>query len=87
MNRIPKYVVRTYDQDGPTVTAWRGHATEKRAEAYRVKMNDSFQPGGANDHIRLKNGGIPHISRVDILTNDRYNSIVATARMPMFEVV
>lgn len=87
MSYTPKYQCFVYDQERKYGLAWKGRASEARAEKFRVALNKSFQPGGSNDHIRLRNGGIPHVHRVDIVTNDRYYNVVATASMPMFEVV
>jgi hypothetical protein len=63
-----------------------GKPSNAKAEAWRVTMNASFQNGGVNAHVRLRGNGIPHISHVRII-RQRTAEIVATAQMPMFEIV
>jgi hypothetical protein len=83
----PTYYAYYFDQDGRNEIAWSGSATHERAEETRQALNRSFQPGGCNEHIRLKSGGIPHVNKVQVIRNNRSGEIVAEAKMPMFEVV
>jgi hypothetical protein len=57
--------------------------TNAELEAYRVAMNQSFNKGGVNE---VKVGTIPHISKI-VLIHQASGKVVATATMPMFEVM
>jgi len=83
----PKYTARVTVQDGSFTVMWNGRATDARAEDYRKMMNKSYQAGGSNAHIRLKNGGIPHASKVEVRLNVINGCVVASATMPTFEAV
>ncbi len=61
-----------------------GQPTNANAEAWRVKMNRSFQPGGVNGHVSDARGYVVHINAVRIKHNGR---VVASSSMPMFEAV
>lgn len=89
MGRVltPKYYAVVYDQKGAFEIFWKGHATDKRAEAKRRAMNRSFNPGGANFHVAEALGFIPHVYKLEVVRNDGSNTVVATANAPMFEVV
>lgn len=85
----PKYVVEAsgfhFHLDA---MAWDGRATEKRLEDWRQAMNRSFaEPDGANSHIRLRDGGIPHLSKAWIRHNWPNGAVVVEVNAPMFEVV
>ena len=49
-------------------------------------MNQSFQPGGSNEHLGKALGFTPHISHAQIV-HQKNRVTVAKAAMPMFEVV
>lgn len=87
----PKYMVRLVDQNGATEMVWdcrsNGRPTDKNAEKFRQRMNDSVQPGGCNDHLKVFGEGIPHFSKVIVRRNERNGQVVAKANAPMFEVV
>ena len=87
----PKYALEieysTPHIDVPVAT-WNvkeyGAPTKENLEAWRVAMNASFKPGGAN---AVTEGIVPHISKARIVTNGRVRHVVAETTMPMFEVV
>lgn len=78
---------------GMSFFAWdvkiHGKPTDANAEKYRVSMNDSFQPGGVNEHIARGDQVVPHIIGIKIVAQKgaKAGQVVAEARMPMFEVV
>lgn len=94
----PKYDAQYWDQDGYHQIAWdcrrHGRATHRNAEKMRCALNKSFQAGGTNEHVRLlgrkhpgMKGGIPHISKFQIVRNTSQRTVVAEAIQPMFEVI
>ncbi len=84
----PTFVARTTDQTGTHVVAWNfktyGKPTDAKAEAFRTKLNESFQPGGVNEHCLTREGAIIHTSKVEVVRQAN-NEIVAQATMPTFE--
>lgn len=82
----PTFRVEYRDQQGWHSECWDGRATDKRAEDWRIARNASMKTGGANEHIPPFLGFIPHISHVKIV-HQRSGTVVAEAKMPMFEVV
>ena len=102
----PKYIVETtystphIDVGGRGTWAVKeyGAPTKENLEAWRVAMNASFKPGGANA-VTEGPGDIfgrliiPHISKARITITRRYPKsgfttfVVAETKMPMFEVV
>lgn len=95
--RTPTYRVEYRDQGRAWQTAiWNvkagvnrtGHGapTDANAEAWRKGMNLSFQAGGTNAHLAGARGYVPHINAVRIV-HQASGRVVATAVMPMFEVV
>ena len=72
-----------------TDAAWNcrtmGRPTVENAEAYRQRLNASFQPGGVNGP-RKDDDVIIHVNRVRIVRQSN-NEVVAEANAPMFEVV
>lgn len=83
----PTYRVEYRDQTGWQSAAWTGgKPSDANAERWRVSMNESYKPNGANAHIPQALKFIPHTSHVRIVRQSD-NKIVATATMPMFEVV
>ena len=65
---------------------YNGRATDKNAERYRIKLNESFKIGGCNEHISKAAGFLVHTSHVAIVRN-RTHDVVARAKAPLFEVV
>lgn len=63
-----------------------GRPTQKNADAYRDHMNQSFCPGGVNDHISKSRGVVPHISEVKVIRQST-GEVVVVSNAPMFEVV
>jgi hypothetical protein len=70
---------------GPNRTG-HGQPTDENAEKWRKAMNASFQAGGTNAHLAGMAGYVPHINAVRIV-HQATGRVVATAVMPMFEVV
>ena len=72
-----------------TPGAWdnrnEGRPTDAGAEAHRVMLNESFQPGGVNEHC-LVDGAIMHATKVTVIRQCD-GKVVAVANAPMFEVV
>lgn len=93
MGRVttPKYraELRTNTPCGLTDMAWNcrtmGTPTVENAEAYRVRLNESFQPGGVNGP-RKDDDVVIHVNRVRIV-NQFTDRVVAETNAPMFEVV
>lgn len=87
----PKYVVRIIDQSGAMEMCWNcrtnGNPSVIAAEKFRQKMNESVQPGGCNDHLKVFGNGTPHFSKVIIRRNNVRGCVVAVANSPMFEIV
>lgn len=81
----PTYRVEYRDQSGWHSECWNGKATEARLEQWRVARNGSMQPGGVNAHIPPALGFQPHISHAK-LVHQKSGQVVATTKMPMFEV-
>jgi hypothetical protein len=84
----PRYRIEYWDQTGKHLCAWNeGAPTAEKAENWRREMNVSFQPGGVNGHVVGMPGGFTlHVNRVHVVRQSD-DWIVASARMPMFEVV
>jgi hypothetical protein len=90
----PTYIVKTFERkpDGSTKVnkmAWskKGKPTAGQAEDFRRAYNLSFLPGlGVNSHVSKALGYVPHASKVEVW-NQKTSQLVATAVMPMFEVV
>ena len=98
----PKHMVEfeyATPHSNPVPVVWKakeyGAPTSENLEAWRVAMNASFKPGGAN---AVTEGIVPHISKARILTNRHIGRhrgwtptavrvVVAETTMPMFEVV
>ncbi len=81
----PKYRIEVSYNNGTrcSFTTWErrcGRANTKNLEAWRVRMNASFQPGGINAHINV------HISKAE-LVNQFTGETVAAVNAPMFETV
>jgi len=102
---IPKHMVEfeyATPHSNPVPVVWKakeyGAPTKENLEAWRVAMNASFKPGGANA-VTEGPGDIfgrliiPHISKARITITRRYPKsgfttfVVAETKMPMFEVV
>jgi len=94
---IPKYIVEieySTPHSNPVPVAWKakeyGPPNRDNLEAWRVAMNASFKPGGAN---AVTEGIVPHISKARITITRRLplrgfsTFVVAETTMPMFEVV
>jgi hypothetical protein len=84
----PKYRVEYWDQTGKHVCAWNeGVPSDAKARNWRWEMNLSFQPSGVNGHVVGCPGGFTlHVNRVHVVRQSD-GEIVASARMPMFEVL
>jgi hypothetical protein len=83
----PKFRVEYKTNDGrEAVMCWNDplHADAETLEHWRVTMNKSFQPGGVNGHLSTK--AVLHITSAR-LVHQKTGKTVATATMPMFEVV
>jgi hypothetical protein len=91
----PPFRIEYRDQAGWHRRAWEsrvhrpycglGRPSDEKAEQWRKEMNASFQPGGTNEHIRIR-GTVPHISQVRIV-RQLDQAVVARAIAPLFEVV
>lgn len=82
----PTYRVEYRDQTGWNTVLWKGKASAKALEAWRVQMNESLRPGGVNDQIGKALGFTPHVSHAKLI-HQASRQVVAEAKMPMFEVV
>jgi hypothetical protein len=91
----PTFRVEYRDQKGWHDQAWsdplgrtqlRKDPTDAQAEEWRKTMNRSFDLGGTNYHVSQATGILLHISEVRII-RQKTGKVVATAKMPMFEVV
>ena len=86
----PTYRVETKDNTSFywNRAAWNvkehGRATNNNAEAYRVKLNESYQIGNVNEHISKAEGKLVHVSAVRIIRQST-EEVVATANAPLFE--
>lgn len=92
----PTFVVEYRDQRGWHTQAWtnaqgktqvRKAPTDEEAEEWRKTMNKSFQREGSNFHVSEAAGIILHVSHVVVKQNVPGGRTVASATMPMFEVV
>ena len=63
-----------------------GRANQKNLDAWRERMNASFQPGGTNWHVSEAFNSVPHISTATLI-RQRDDEVVAVSKAPMFEVV
>lgn len=72
-----------------TDAAWNcrtmGRPTVENAEAYRIRLNESFKPGGVNGP-RNDTDVVIHVHTVRIV-RQATGEVVAEAKAPMFEVV
>ena len=71
---------------GLTPAAWRGKVSEQRLEEYRQSMNQSFLPGGVNEHVSRADGFVHHISYARIVRQSD-GQIMCAVRAPMFEII
>lgn len=87
----PKYRIETgSDKQGwVTYAAWRceyGKPDASRLEAYRVKLNESFLPGGVNSHCVGSAGQVLYFSNLRVV-EQKTGRVVAVAWGPMFELI
>ena len=70
--------------------AWNGNsdgrATAQNLETWRNRYNKSFQSDGNNFHCSKSVGRIIHISEARLI-RQASGDVVATTKMPMFEVI
>jgi hypothetical protein len=85
----PKFRVEYKTQTGINSASWEirafGRPTAKNAEAFRMAMNKSYQPGGTNSHLADEKTGVPHVSSVRVI-NQRTGRTVCMVQAPTFEV-
>lgn len=88
----PTYRVEYHDNTRPALvnmTSWdrdNGRPTVTNLEKWRVGMNQSFNPGGANWHISEGCGVVAHIHKARIVRQSTGETVAETT-MPAFEVV
>ena len=88
----PTYRIETSVNPGSWIpfSTWdykeQGKPTEKKLEAYRIKLNESYQPNGVNYHISKAYGFIVHYSKARVV-NQFTRQIVCETNAPMFEAV
>lgn len=73
----PKYRLEWSDGTGGwQKQAWSGHATQKRLNTYMLQLAQSFEAGGANEHISKSFGYIPYPLVARIVFNTERDAFV-----------
>ncbi len=72
----------TVMSDYPWDSKHYGDANQENLEEWRTTLNDSFQPGGVNEHISEARGVIPHIVSAKLI-HQRTGEMVAETEMEM----
>jgi len=84
----PTFRTEVVDQEGIHHMTWNckthGRPTNANAETFRKMLNNSYLPGGVNEHISKH--FILHTSKVSVIRQST-GEVVAVANAPMFEVV
>ena len=84
------FIAETTDQTGTYVITWNtkthGKPTDENAARYRKGLNDSFLPGGVNEHVITREGAVIHTSKVKVIRQSS-GEVVAKDYAPLFEVV
>lgn len=67
-------------------TASHGRPNTASLEKWRRSYNESFAPGGDNEHVSKDLGVVIHISRAK-LVHQRTGRVMCEVTMPLFEVI
>lgn len=82
----PKYRMETRENIGSGVYSWDGRVSVKALERKVMGLNQSFLPGGVNEHVSRLHGIVPYISYARIV-NQRTGETVAEWNAPAFQVL